>query len=356
MLCSYGRLRLCVPFPCFTFLHFSFVFYSADALQLLNHINWRVYIRTHCIMYGWQLDHSVAKAQPLHRFQFERNNTVSYHITFRFIATGKTWRKLLKKRKKRKEFVSLVFACKNFLLCSNRVRFKHSSYCFLSMWNHNIIYFTQIFSWFLRWKQKRFLVLVFVSGFWCVFLCGGNKHKIIGIKKSFFFLNKKYSNDKVWSKMRVEATVYCDRFDSHFWIFLLLRQSLPARIWNILMRKNGEDNWSSRCGRVRLRVCVNLLDHHHKSQMGFEFECCNFKDSLRLVCLHFSFLLSVCFRSAWVILKLWHQMKMLCHLQYECATSVRCCCCFYFMEIIFCFFSGTLQNVHEHKCLVSQQV
>lgn len=55
---------------------------NVDASQILKRINWRVYIRTHCIMYGWQLDHSVVKVRPHHRFQSERNNTVSYHITF----------------------------------------------------------------------------------------------------------------------------------------------------------------------------------------------------------------------------------------------------------------------------------
>lgn len=53
-----------------------------DALQILNHINWLVCIRIHCITYGWQLDHSAEKVQPHHRFQFEQNNTVSYLITF----------------------------------------------------------------------------------------------------------------------------------------------------------------------------------------------------------------------------------------------------------------------------------
>lgn len=58
-----------------------------DVSQILNHINWRVCIRTHCITYGWQLDLNVVKVQRHHRFQYEPNNTVSYHITFLLVLT-----------------------------------------------------------------------------------------------------------------------------------------------------------------------------------------------------------------------------------------------------------------------------
>lgn len=71
------EMALSIEFACS-----MFGIINVDASQILKHINWRVCIRTHCITYGWQLDLSAAKVQRLHRFQYERNNTVSYHITF----------------------------------------------------------------------------------------------------------------------------------------------------------------------------------------------------------------------------------------------------------------------------------